>query len=435
MKLNKLIQIAAVALAGAIAAHGEPKLTGVYITSTDNAGKLQGVGAHHFKTFDHGGQPGIFLVQGEDLNGPIINGPNLAQNPIAKSLTVGTHTFTIFADKANSYNWNYYALNLYFDFNNDPQISGWAPQNIQSRDFFPPFQTNPGPMLGNGTKPSPGLTWKSGQIEVKLTAWQFSNPTIFNMDRVRPFEATKNNIMDYVGSFTLEVSGPPEIYTGGTVNAASFSNKVAPGSIFSIFGSGLAPRTESTPGAPLPTSLAGVNVTVGGKTAPLFFVSSGQVNAQLPYELEPGTAEVLVTVNGVASNKGTVNVIPAAPGIFQFGEKRAIVQNQDYSLNTAENPASNGSMVVAYLTGSGALDFPVQTGRVAGADPLSRPRAIVTATVNGQPAEVAFAGLTPSFVGLMQVNLRVPTLTPGTYPLVITVGGEKSNAAMITVKQ
>ncbi len=92
-------------------------------------------------------------------------------------------------------------------------------------------------------------------------------------------------------------------------------------------------------------------------------------------------------------------------------------------------------MVVAYLTGSGALDFPVQTGRVAGADPLSRPRAIVTATVNGQPAEVAFAGLTPAFVGLMQVNLRVPALTPGTYPLVITVGGEKSNAAMITVKQ
>ncbi len=60
------------------------------------------------------------------------------------------------------------------------------------------------------------------------------------MDRVRPFEATKNNIMDYVGSFTVEVSGPPEIYTGGTVNAASFTNKVAPGSIFSIFGSGLA---------------------------------------------------------------------------------------------------------------------------------------------------------------------------------------------------
>ncbi len=64
-------------------------------------------------------------------------------------------------------------------------------------------------------------------------------------------------------------------------------------------------------------------------------------------------------------------------------------------------------MVVAYLTGSGALDFPVQTGRVAGADP-SRPRSIVTATVNGQPAEVAFAGLTPAFVGLMQVNLRAP---------------------------
>ncbi len=434
MKLTQLARISMMA-AMALVAQAEPKLTGIYMTSTDNAGKLQGVGAHHFKTFNHGGHASIFLVEGENLDGPIINGPNTAANSIVRSLPVGRHTYTMFIERLNSYSWTNYALNLFFDFSNDPQISGWAPLNMQSRDFFPPFTANPGPMLGvNGAKPSPGLIYKNGPIEVKLTAFQFSAPTVFSLDRVVSHEVRSNKNFDYVGSFTVEVTGPPEIYPGGTVNAASFANKVAPGSIFSIFGSGLAGRLDKAPGAPLPTSLAGVRVTVGGKTAPLFFVSSGQVNAQLPYESEPGNAPVVVTVDGVASNTGTVTVLPAAPGIFQFGEKRAVVQNQDYSVNTADNPAESGSMVVAYLTGSGALDFPVDTGKVAGASPLSRPRVIVTATVNNQPAEVAFAGLTPEFVGLMQVNLRVPTLLPGTYPLVITAGGEKSNAAMITVK-
>jgi uncharacterized protein (TIGR03437 family) len=434
MNFKQLAQISMVAAAMALFAHAEPKLTGVYITSTDASGKLQGVGAHHFKTFNHGGQPAIFLVKGEDLEGQIINGPNTAANSIVQSLPVGRHTYTIFTEKTNSYSWTNYALNLFFDFSNDPQISGWAPLNMQSREFFPPFTTNPGPILGNGNGPSPGLIYKNGPLEVKLTAFQFSTPTVFSLDRVASFEVRSDRILDYVGSFTVEVSGPPEIFAGGTVNAASFANKVAPGSIFSVFGSGLSSRLESAAGAPLPSSLAGVSVKVGGKTAPLFFVSSGQVNAQLPYESEPGTAQVVVTVDGVASNTGSMTIMPAAPGIFQFGEKRAVVQNQDYSVNTAENPAAAGSVVVAYLTGSGALDFPVDTGKVAAADPLSRPRALVTATVNGQPAEVAFAGLTPQFVGLMQVNLRVPALLPGTYPLVITAGAEKSNAAMITVK-
>ena len=86
------------------------------------------------------------------------------------------------------------------------------------------------------------------------------------------------------------------------------------------------------------------------------------------------------------------------------------------------------------MTGSGRVDNSIATGGPAGSDPLSRPRGIVTATVDNQPAEVVFAGMTPGFVGLAQVNLKIPNLFPGDYPLVITVNGEKSNAATITVK-
>jgi uncharacterized protein (TIGR03437 family) len=111
-----------------------------------------------------------------------------------------------------------------------------------------------------------------------------------------------------------------------------------------------------------------------------------------------------------------------------------VVQNADYSVNNADNPATANSYVIAYLTGAGRTDNAVGSGAAAGAEPLSRPRGPVTATIADMPADVAFGGLTPGFVGLMQVNMKVPNLQPGTYPLVITVNGEKSNAAMITVQ-
>jgi uncharacterized protein (TIGR03437 family) len=87
-----------------------------------------------------------------------------------------------------------------------------------------------------------------------------------------------------------------------------------------------------------------------------------------------------------------------------------------------------------YLTGSGQLDNPVARGSAAGSDPLSRPRSVISAAVGGQPVEIAFAGMAPGFVGLTQVNLKIPNLLPGDYPLVVTINGETSNASTITVR-
>jgi len=116
---------------------------------------------------------------------------------------------------------------------------------------------------------------------------------------------------------------------------------------------------------------------------PLTYVSATQINAQVPYDTPLSVQEVVVRSDGATSPIATVNVAPVAPGIFQFGANRAVVQNDDYSVNTADNPAKTGSYVIAYLTGAGEVGNPVATG---------------------MPASAAFAGLTPSFVGLTQVN-------------------------------
>jgi uncharacterized protein (TIGR03437 family) len=185
-------------------------------------------------------------------------------------------------------------------------------------------------------------------------------------------------------------------------------------------------------GLPLPTSVGGVTVSLGGRTVPLLYVGPSQINFQVPYETPLGTSTVVVTANGVAGSPASVSVAAAAPGIFVYGNTWAVVLNQDYSLNGPSNPAKAGSYVMLYGTGAGAATPAVPTGSPAPALPLSTVTN-VTATINGAPATVSFQGLAPNFVGLLQVNLQVPGLPTGTYPVQITAGGAKSNSAWIAV--
>jgi uncharacterized protein (TIGR03437 family) len=346
----------------------------------------------------------------------------------------------MYVDQINTVLKPRYSLNFFFDLEQAPQLSIFAPLNTASTDFFPdwypvPVNNRTNTMDGPNGKSTGKAEFVSGPVKVVVKDFSFSAPNVFKLDRVEYAKTNANNLLDFVGHVTFEVSAPPEISNGGVVNAASFTPRVAPGSLVSIFGTDLATAQASATTVPLPLSLSGTSVTIGGKEAPLVFVSSTQINAQVPYELQEGSsAPVVVKVNGVSSPQRNVQIMKAAPGIFQFGERRAVVQNTDASVNTAENPAEAHSYVVAYLTGAGNVDNPVTTGGPAAAEPLSRPRSTVTATIGGVGAEVAFAGLTPGFIGLMQVNLKVPGVPAGTHPLLVTVDGVQSNAAMITVR-
>jgi uncharacterized protein (TIGR03437 family) len=406
--------------------------------STDEAGKIQGVGAHRFKTTNHGGQPCLYVIQSEDLNGAFINTPCPGRNGVNIPLSVGTHKYTIYAQNANSYSWNNYVLNLHFDNSNAAQVSVLAPLNSNSTQFFPPSRPNgesTDDLQGHSVKAPNTLEYKSGQTVVRVSSFHISNPALFNKDRISPFEARPDGTPDYIAQFTVEVEAPPQISSGGVVNSASFAPRLVPGSLFSIFGADLAAARQEATTVPLPTSLAGASVTVAGKAAPLVFVSATQINAQVPYDVPVGSeTAVVVNVNGKASPSAQVRVVAAAPGVFQFGEKRAVVQNSDYTVNAADNGSAPDSWVIAYATGAGEVDNPVPTGSAAPMSPLSRHKGNVTVTIGGTMAEVAFAGLTPQYTGLTQVNFKVPRLAAGTYPLVISVNGEASNQAMITVK-
>lgn len=231
------------------------------------------------------------------------------------------------------------------------------------------------------------------------------------------------------------VPAGPRIFEGGVVNAASFAGTLAPGSLATIFGASfLDGPAASASSTPLPESLGEVGVSINGVPAPLLYVSDSQINFQVPYETPPGIARITVFAKGMASNEIQVTTLPTSPGIFAGEANVAVAQNQDYSVNGPSSPAKPGSYVMIYATGAGQVDNTVATGSAALRSPLSRTLQIMKVSIGNRETPVSFAGLTPGFVGLLQVNVPVPNLPAGSYPVQLQFGDALSNQPNIFIE-
>lgn len=228
----------------------------------------------------------------------------------------------------------------------------------------------------------------------------------------------------------------PGISAGGVVNAATFKGPVSPGAIISIFGQGFATRAFYAPSLPLPTSLGGIIVTVGSKAIPLLYVDSKQINAQLPFSTAPGRTSVKVNFVGTESATLSLDVSFVAPGIFWYGESQGAILNQDYAVNTPQNPAARGSVVIIYATGQGAVTPAVADGAAAPSSTLARTQVTPVVTIGGKEASVQASCLAPGFVGLWQINVSVPAGAPtgNAVPVQITLAGAASNTVTMAIR-
>ncbi len=227
----------------------------------------------------------------------------------------------------------------------------------------------------------------------------------------------------------------PEVADNAVVKAlGSTPGPFAAGSLVTLFGRfpGLAMAVNSA--STLPTALAGFTATAGGVATRPFFTSDAQVNLQLPFGLPLGRTTLIPAVNGVRGFPVNIEIVAAAPGLLTYPDgRRAIAQNQDYTLNARENPAPEGTVIVVYLTGQGDLNPPVATGAAAPADPLAIPRLEVRATIGGVPVRKVFGGMTPGFAGLMQGNFDTAGAPRGEQPIVVYINEVPSNAGMVYV--
>ena len=190
---------------------------------------------------------------------------------------------------------------------------------------------------------------------------------------------------------------------------------------------------------PLPTQLGGVSVLVNGTPAPMFSIlnigGTEQVSFQAPFEVSGANATVVINNGRTASGEIQGPVVAALPGVFVFGGDNAVaVRAADNSLITLNNPAAGGETVVLYVTGLGAVNPLVPTGAATPSDQLRHAAVQPTVTVGGVEAPVAFAGLTPGFVGLYQINFVVPPGVSGLAELVVRSGALSSRTAKLAVR-
>jgi uncharacterized protein (TIGR03437 family) len=252
----------------------------------------------------------------------------------------------------------------------------------------------------------------------------------------QPFDTDYNPRGKPAADLLRAWQSPPDPQNAVT-NAASYSAQaVAPGAIVSLFGASLSAATSQSSAAPLPTVLGDTTVTFNGIPAPLYFASTKQVNAQVPFEVAPGSAIAEVISNsGIALTQLPVG--EAGPGIFTLDRSGtgdgALSDAVTGALVTSGQPIAAGGYLAIYCTGLGAVTPAPTTGDVPAT--LTKTTVDPSVLIDGQPASLSWAGLAPGFVGLYQVNAQVPaTLTAGSHRLQLVVNGAASNTVTFAVR-
>ena len=217
----------------------------------------------------------------------------------------------------------------------------------------------------------------------------------------------------------------------GLTDGASFQQRYSPGMIMSVFGASLSAYTESAGSVPLPVTMAGVAATVNGVEAPLYYVSSTQLNIQVPWQTTVNSPATLTIDNNGEVTSQSFYVAAASPGIFT-DQTHTIVPN---------GSAAPGQTATLYLAGAGAVTPAIATGAAPSTstplDSLPAPRNVIV-TVGGVQASTScfscFVGIPYGLVGVTQINFQVPGGIPtGPQPIVVSVNGVSGTPAFVNV--
>jgi uncharacterized protein (TIGR03437 family) len=232
-------------------------------------------------------------------------------------------------------------------------------------------------------------------------------------------------------------STSPTYTAAGIVNAATqTADALAPNTIATLYGTNLATDTAAVSpsdvhGGTLPNSLLGVSVVVRGLPSSIFYVSPGQINFLIPYELTAGPVSILVVRQGTAGLPVTVQLVATAPGFFEWDGNLSVAGHLNGSVISPTAPAHSGEVIVLYAAGLGRTNPDTSSGKIASfAAPISAASQLQV-LLNGQaapPGSVLYAGLAPGFAGLYQINLLLPANLPPNPEIRISIGPQISPA-------
>jgi uncharacterized protein (TIGR03437 family) len=241
------------------------------------------------------------------------------------------------------------------------------------------------------------------------------------------------------------------------ISASSFGafTSIAPGTWVEIYGNNLASTPSAVTwgssdftGVNAPTQLGGTSttVTIGGQQAFIDYVSPTQVNVQVPSNVPAGgLQQIVVTTAGGSSLPDPVQVNAVEPGmlaplVFQVNGVQYIVALYPDGVTYVLPPgitsavktkrANVGDTLIFYGIGFGPVTPTIPAGQIAEqTNSLQSPLQISFA---GVPAKVTYDGLTPTYVGLYQFNVVVPSVPASdTVPVTFTVGSTAGTQTMV----
>jgi uncharacterized protein (TIGR03437 family) len=285
--------------------------------------------------------------------------------------------------------------------------------------------TNP----GQGTLTVSGVTATAASSGTWLTAATVSggvtvtaNPSGLSPDTYTGTVTVASNGVN--GNIVIPVQlvvaaqGPPIASAGGAVNNGSFASgePLAQGDIVAVFGSQF--DFDAPQGAiilPLVTTMDGIQVLVNGKAAPVYYVSSSQINFEIPIDAATGDGTIQVVRNGTAGNLIYVDINAQVPRFILYGNYGIMTTPAGALTGIPSSPVKVGDTVVIYALGLGPTSPAVPSGTASPVSPLAYVLGttqvcfgVETPFYQAPCATPAFTGLTPNYVGLYQIDVTIP---------------------------
>ena len=297
-----------------------------------------------------------------------------------------------------------------------------------------------GPRLPDAS--SAPKSFRAAWVLVTMPGAQPAGATLSKLLRYRlAWESYFNQATDYLASLNAGINETNTSRSIAIVSAADYSPVAAPGAIASIFGRDMtAGATGAASSVELPTTLAGVQVTVDGIPAKLFLASPGQINFQIPLGtvavtralgVNSATSYIEVLLNGDVVRAGSIQTAPVSPASFTAdgsgaGAAAALdaITFQPAPFN-AKTQAGAPNIIAVFGTGAGVDATDVDGNRSS----------LFQSSIDGAPATVAYAGRAPGFPGLNQFNIVLPAnIASGSHTLAISRGGIASGTVTLTIR-
>ena len=334
--------------------------------------------------------------------------------------------------------------NLYVADTGNNRVAIYASASVPAADPTPSFSlTNLSAPVGVSISDTTGEVWVANTLNSTVLQYPPFSQLIANPAPVSSVGSAEPLAV------TFDPSGNPVIAEATNrvafyypimdmKSSANYFLRYAPGMLTSVFHHGTAmfgTATVPAPSLPLGTTLGDVQVFVNGAAAPLLYVSPSQINFQMPSSTPIGLDEVQVVQasTGQVLTSGLFNVQATSPALFSVDAtgvgQIAAINAADGTVNSQAHPAKAGTFVSLFGTGEGVVpgappDGVAPTGAVSTTE---KPQVYINGPNYLDPGDVNYSGLAPGFVGLWQINAKVPAnVPPGPVLVYVLLGGANS---------